>query len=187
MKKIRITFNAPVVLGFSLCCLLATFLGIMTNGFTNRVFFSVYRSPYTDLLSYVRLFLHVFGHVSWEHFAGNITMILLIGPLLEEKYGSKIIFKVILITALVTGIIHCIFSPGVQLLGASGVVFAFIVLSSITSAGRGEIPLTFILIVVIYLGGQIYDILFIQDEISNLTHIIGGLIGGVFGLYITKK
>lgn len=40
-------------------------------------------------LFYVRLFGHVLGHASWDHFTGNILLILVIGPMIEEKYGSK--------------------------------------------------------------------------------------------------
>ena len=49
----------------------------------------------------------------------NITLILVVGPMLEEKYGSKDIIFVIIATALVTGLVHFMFFPRVQLLGAS--------------------------------------------------------------------
>lgn len=73
-------------------------------------------------MTYFRFFGHVLGHANWEHFIGNITMILVIGPLLEEKYGSADTLIVILVTAFVTGVIHFIFFPGVALMGASGIV-----------------------------------------------------------------
>ena len=101
--------------------------------------------------TYIRFFGHVVGHAGWEHFMGNIMMILVVGPLLEEKYGSSNILFVILSTALVTGIVNFIFFPNVQLLGASGVVFAFILLSSLTSITEGKIPITFILVAIIYI------------------------------------
>ena len=113
-------------------------------------------------------------------------MILVVGPLLEEKYGSANILFIILATALITGIVHITFFPYVRLLGASGVVFAFILLSSITSFGEGKIPLTFILVALLYIGEQIYDGIFINDNISNLTHIIGGIVGSSLG-YIMNK
>ena len=80
-----------------------------------------------------------------------------------------------------------VFFPNVQLLGASGVVFAFILLSSMTSIREGSIPLTFILVAVIYIGGQIYDGIFVNDNVSNLTHIIGGLVGSCFGFVMSKN
>lgn len=117
---------------------------------------------------------------------GNIMMILVVGPLLEEKYGSSNILFVILSTALVTGIVNFVFFPNVQLLGASGVVFAFILLSSLTSITEGKIPITFILVTIIYIGEQVYSGIFINDNVANLTHIIGGFVGSVLG-YIMNK
>ena len=186
-KKLKISFNSPVILCFAILCLLTLILNMLTNGLTNSVFFSVYRSPMTDPLTYVRFVGHIFGHADWEHFIGNITLLLVVGPMLEEKYGSLSIFIVILITAVVTGVVNFVFFPNVQLLGASGVVFAFILLSSMTSIREGSIPLTFILVAVIYIGGQIYDGIFVNDNVSNLTHIIGGLVGSCFGFVMSKN
>lgn len=186
-KKLKISFNSPVILCFAILCLLTLILNMLTNGLTNRVFFSVYRSPMTDPLTYVRFVGHIFGHADWEHFIGNITLLLVVGPMLEEKYGSLSVFIVILITAVVTGVVNFMFFPNIQLLGASGVVFAFILLSSMTSIREGSIPLTFILVAVIYIGGQIYDGIFVNDNVSNLTHIIGGLVGSCFGFVMSKN
>ncbi|MCM1314279.1 MAG: rhomboid family intramembrane serine protease [Prevotella sp.] len=183
---LKISFNSPVILGFTAICLIALILSNITHGASNNLVFSVYHSSMLSPLTYIRFFGHVFGHASWEHFMGNMTYILLLGPLLEEKYGRTDIIMIIAVTALVTGIINFIFFPHVQLLGASGVVFAFILLSSFTGFQNGKIPLTFILVAVIYIGQQIYDGIFTNNNISELTHIIGGLIGSAFGFVENK-
>lgn len=190
-RKIKISFNAPVILGFTIACFLVLLLDKVTGSASTNTLFSVYRYSLLNPLTYLRFFGHVLGHADWNHFIGNIMLILVVGPLLEEKYGSSDILFVILATALITGIIHFIFFPRVQLLGASGVVFAFILLSSMTSIKEGTIPLTFILVAVIYIGGQIYDGIFVKDNVANLTHILGGMVGSGLGFVmnrnITKK
>ncbi len=113
--------------------------------------------------------------------------ILLIGPMLEEKYGSRAMIEVILLTALVTGLANWILFPGVVLCGASSVVFAFILLTSFTSFRSGEIPLTVILVAVVFLGQQIYQGIFVDDNISNMAHIAGGIVGGIVGYTLNKK
>lgn len=185
--KMKISFNAPVVLTFSLICLAALLLNFVTGGWADRAFFSVYRSSLLNPLTYVRLLGHVFGHADWGHFIGNITLILVVGPLLEEKYGSWNMGVIIVVTAVVTGLVNMVFFPHTALLGASGIVFAFIMLSSITSIKNGSIPITFILVALIYLGEQIYQGIFVQDNIANLTHIIGGVLGAVFGYVLREK
>ena len=181
-KKIKISFNSPVILGFTLFSLVALLLAQVTGGGTNDLFFSVYRAPLTDPLTWVRFFGHVLGHAGWQHFIGNIMLILVIGPLLEEKYGSGEVLFVILITAFVTGLLNFVLFPQVQLLGASGVAFALILLSSFVSVKEGEIPLTFLLVAVIYIGGEVINGIFIRDSVSNLSHIAGGAVGAVLGV-----
>lgn len=185
-EKLKISFNSPVILGFSIICLVALLLNILTRGRSNILLFSVYRSSFLQPLTYVRLIGHVFGHAGWEHFINNIMLILVVGPLLEEKYGSWNMFCVIFITALVTGLVNCLLFPHVRLLGASGVVFALILLSSFTSIKNGYVPLTFILVALIYLGGQVYDGLFLKDNVSNLSHILGGFVGAGLGYVMNK-
>ena len=187
MKKISITYNAPTVLTFVLICAATVILNGLTGGKSNSLLFVTYHSSLTDLLTYVRFFTHVFGHSGWEHFVGNATYLLLLGPMLEEKYGSKRIPWVILITAVVTGVANYVLFWNVALCGASGVVFAFILLTSFTSFKNGEIPLTFILVAIVFIGQQVYEGVFLQDDISNLSHILGGVVGAVVGYRLNKK
>ena len=186
-KKIKISFNAPVTLIFSAMCLVATILGLLSDGAITRTVFMIYHSSIRNPMTYIRLFSHVLGHSGWLHFIGNISYILLLGPHLEEKYGSVVLVETIGITALVTGIIHYAFFLNIGLCGASGVVFAFILLSSFASMKEGEIPITFILIAVIYIGQELYNGLFVKDNISQLGHIIGGIVGSVIGFTLNKK
>lgn len=189
MKKLKITNNAPVVLGFALACFAVLILGFLTDGKSSRLLFMTYRSSLTNPLTYVRFFTHVLGHNGWAHFIGNMSYILLLGPMLEEKYGGAKILEVIGITALVTGIVNFIFFPSVALCGASGVVFAFILLVSFTNVREGEIPVSVILVALIFIGQQVYEGLFVQDNVSNLSHILGGIVGAVVGyrLNVGKK
>lgn len=186
-RKLQISFNSPIILGFTLLCFVVLILDKVTVGVSTNMAFSVYRSSLLSPMTYVRFFGHVLGHAGWEHFMGNILLILVVGPLLEEKYGSSNILFVILSTALITGLIHFIFFPRVQLLGASGIVFALILLSSLTSIEEGKIPLTFILVAVLYIGGQVYNGIFLKDNIANLTHILGGMVGSGLGYVMNKN
>ena len=87
-NKLKITWNSPVVLTFVAICLVATGLNYITGGKSNEIFFMTYHSSLKSPMTYVRLFNHVFGHANWSHFIGNMSYILLLGPLLEEKYKS---------------------------------------------------------------------------------------------------
>jgi len=186
MKNLKITFNSPIILGFAGICLIATFLNYVTLGISNELLFMTYHSSLSSPMTYLRFFTHVFGHADWTHFIGNMSYILLLGPMLEEKYSSAVLVEVIAITALITGLINYIFFWNVALCGASGVVFAFILMSSFTSFKEGEIPLTFILVAVLYIGQQVVQGITLNDNVSNMAHIIGGMIGGASGYVLNK-
>ena len=186
-KKIGISYNSPVVLTFTFAAFVALILNFITKGTTNILLFSVYRDSLLNPLFYLRLFTHILGHADLSHFVGNFTLILLIGPMLEEKYGSTYLLYMILLTAFLTGLINVIFFPGTALLGASGIAFMFIILSSFTNTDDDRIPLTFILAAVFYIGGEILSGIFAADNISQMAHIIGGVCGGAAGRFLSSK
>ena len=187
MKKLKITFNSPIILGFAAVCLIATILNYITLGVSNELLFMTYHTSLTSPMTYVRFVTHVFGHADWAHFIGNMSYILLLGPMLEEKYSSAVLIEVMVITAVITGLINYVFFPQYALCGASGVVFAFILLSSFTSFKEGEIPLTFILVAFLYIGQQVVQGITLDDNVSNMAHIIGGMVGGAVGYALNKK
>jgi rhomboid protease GluP len=194
MKKNRATkpigmiqYNSPVVLTFAFLSFLAVVLGIATKNASTTLLFCTYPSSLADPLTYVRLFGHVLGHADWGHYAGNMVLFLVLGPMLEEKYGSKELLKMFAITALISGLIYMVFYPEAALLGASGIVFMMIVLSSAAGMQNGKIPLTLILVVIVYLGGELTDSLGDYDGIAHVAHIAGGLCGAAFGFIWVKR
>lgn len=186
-KKLKITFNSPVILVFVAACFIVTLLGTLTGAASTQALFMTWHGSLKTPLTYLRFFTHVLGHSDWAHFMGNAAYLLLLGPMLEEKHKSKTLVEIIVLTALVTALINYILFWNVALCGASGVVFAFIILASFTGFKDGEIPLTFILVTLIYIGQQVFEGLFVTDNVSNLSHIIGGLVGAVVGYNLNKK
>ena len=183
----KIKLNSPLVLSFALLSLAALILNLITGGASNKLLFITYHSSLANPLTYLRFFTHVLGHSGWAHYIGNMSYILLLGPMLEEKYGAKKLLLVIVSTALATALVNYLFFPTIGICGASGVVFAFILLISFTNFKDGEIPITFILVALIYIGQQIYQGLFMKDNISNMAHIVGGVVGAIFGYTLAKR
>ena len=148
----KITYNSPFVLTYTFLCVAILVVDSLTAFQLIPSLFTVYPDmPLQNPLSYFRLVSHIAGHGNAGHLIGNFVFILLLGPMLEEKYGTQKIFTYVLITALVTGLLNNFFFT-TALLGASGVVFMFILLASFANFRSGEIPLTFILIIFFFLG-----------------------------------
>jgi len=138
-------------------------------------------ADFTSLLWYLSTVGYVFGHVDLVHLVGNISIILLLGPLIELKFGTKKMLIMTLITAILTGLVHALLWDN-RLLGASGIAFMYIVLSSLLDTRGKEIPFTFILIIVLFLGKEIYSSQQ-NDNISHFAHLFGGAMGAFWGLY----
>ena len=93
----------------------------------------------------------------------------------------------ILLTAAASGGLQCLFFPDAALLGASGIVFMFIMLASLAGMESGRIPVTLLLVAVLYLGQEIYSIFFVQDNVANFMHLVGGACGTAFGFAMARR
>ncbi len=178
-------YNSVVILTYFFVCLGIMIIHSLTKGESTKNFFSTSsNSSLFNPITYIRFFTHILGHGSWEHFTHNFLEILLIGPMVEEKYGSYNLLIMILITAFVAGVANKIFCRNTRIYGASGVVFMLIVLSSFVNIQAGKIPLTLVLIILFYVVDEVFKGLFKKnDNLSHLGHILGGLCGLVFGFY----
>ena len=180
----KLRYNAPVTLTFTFASALVLLLtGTLLPNLTSQWFSTPAPFRSNQAGDYLKLITYIFGHASVAHYMGNFTMILILGPILEAAYGSGFILLSILLTALTTGLLNVIFFPGTMLLGASGIVFMMIILASITNFSKGEITLTFILVMIVYLGGQVWDALAKQDNVSQFAHIAGGVVGSFIGFF----
>lgn len=185
MKNIfkKIEYNSPVVLTYAILCTIIFFINqILSIESINSMF--VYYGGFSGI-NLIKLFTWPLGHASIDHLMGNMMIILLIGPMIEEKYSSKVLLALMLITTILIGICHSLFITG-GILGASGVVFMMIMLTTFTNMKDGKIPLTFIFIVFLYLGKEIYNGLFVENDISELGHILGAVVG-MLNVFLDQK
>ncbi len=174
-----IQYNAPVTLSMFFISFLVWMLGALTKGKSTNKLFSTTRGSLLNPLTYIRLFTHVLGHSDWNHFASNYMKILILGPLIEEKYGSINLLVMIAITAFITGVVNFL-KDGGSLRGASGIAFMFIVLSAFVNVTENKVPLTLILVILFYIVDEIRD-LGKKDNVAHYGHIIGAICGVVFG------
>ena len=85
-KKLKITFNAPVVLSLAAISFRATLLNYVTGGVSGRVLFMTYHSPLLSPMTWIRAFTHIFGHADWAHIAH------IVGEIIGGLLGFQRIF-----------------------------------------------------------------------------------------------
>lgn len=185
LRKFKFEYNAPVTLTFAL---IATVVSILTSILGQTVPANLGASGTVSLSSpsfYFSMVTHIFAHANWTHLLGNFGFILILGPMLEEKYSSWRIAALIMATAVFTGLLNALlFSNG--LIGASGIVFMFIILSSFAGRKQGGVPITFILVALLYITKELVGA-FQNDGISHFAHIIGGACGAGLGHFLSKR
>lgn len=179
----RIRYDSPIVLSFAFACTLVTALGTLTAGRSTGAFFAL-GPNLTDVLGWWRLLTYPLGHADWSHLLGNMSLFLLLGPSLERLHGARLLGMMVF-TAAVSGLANmALFDTG--LLGASGIVFMAIVLSSFANAQAGTIPLSFVLVVVLFLSRELISA-FRDDNISQLAHLLGGACGAALGFGAARE
>ena len=174
-------YNSIVILTMFFISLVEVILHYVLHGVIIDKLFSTERASLLNPLTYLRSFTHIFGHSDWGHFSRNYMKILLLGPMIEEKYGSVNLLIMVLITAFAISTVNAIVGKS-RLRGASGIVFMLVGLSSIVNISDGRIPLTLVLIIIFYIMDEIIDtIINANDGVSHLSHLVGAICGIVFG------
>jgi GlpG protein len=178
----HLTVEAPVIVAYCLLCITIHILNLtVLRGISFQMGVDSEMDPW-NLLQYIRFLTHILAHDSIGHLKGNMTNLLLVGPAAEASFGHRVIVQVIVTVAISSAMTHLIVGRyNSRQLGATGVVFAMILLNSLVSAKSGKIPVSFVLTSVLWLGDEAWKLFFSNDGISHSAHLTGGLIGTLYG------
>jgi membrane associated rhomboid family serine protease len=179
----KLTVEAPVVILYCLLCVLVFALQQVVPGLTTALAVED-RFNWYQFKQIPSLVTHIFAHSSIPHLKGNLVHILLVGPSAEHVYGSGAMLLVLLLVAVSSAAAHILIgSSYTHQLGASGVVFAFILLNSLVAAAVGEIPLSFVLTATLWGVDELYKLFFVHDGVSHHAHLTGAIVGSAFAFY----
>ena len=184
---ITLKYNAPVTLTIALLSLLALALNELTDGWTTQNLFCFYKSALTDYLTYPRAVLHILGNTSLTECTANIIILLVVGPAAEERFGSAKVLFAVLATAIAAALIMWFLFPTSAIMGASGVLFMMMVLASFASMRGGAIPITLILVLILFLGSEVLQAVTGDAGLQELTHIAGGVVGMLLGFAFSRS
>ena len=179
----KFDYNAPVILTYFFICFLILMIDKLCRGNFSKTFFTTYKNDsLLNPLTYFKLISHSLGHADWDHLYSNFIKILLIGPLIEEKYGSINLLIAMILTSLIIGIINKFLGKG-GILGASGVAYMLILLSSFVNMENGKIPITLTLIILFFVVDEVIKLFRRKkDGVSHLGHITGAICGIILGM-----
>ena len=207
--NIKVAYDAPVTLSFVIVCALIFLLNIILAKSGKALGLAkLLSSPtsQTGLLpfivkqpvSYLRLLLYIFGSqagglasgVADGVFTGdasvlftNLILIMLLGPAMEERYGSVIIGIMIFVSALFSGVLNACFCE-TSLVGALPLVSMMIFLNAFMSFSKKKFPLSFAAVMVFFVLLQIASG---AGAVRIIICIAGGLCGSLFAFLTSPK
>jgi GlpG protein len=176
----KITFDSKATLILASLSLIGLFF-VNTSTESGSIFILNGDFQESSPVWYISTLTYIFGHADFEHVIGNLSIILLLGPLVELKFGWQKFSLMVVSTAILTAILHTLLWDN-GLIGASGIAFMLIVVTSLLNTRGKDIPITFILVVLLFLGQEIYSS-FKNDQISHFAHLFGGAMGAFWGFY----
>ena len=191
--KLKVSYDAPVTLSFVIICAVLFLLNCFV--IKNDVLEKILASPTTQAgtlpfivkqpLSYVRLLVYIFGAGSGAGslLITNLILIMLLGPAMEERYGSVIIGIMIFVSALFSGVLNACFCTE-SLVGAVPVVCMMIFLNAFMSFSKKTFPLSFAAVIVLFVLLEVFSG---AGAVKIIICIAGGLCGSLFAFLTSPK
>lgn len=136
-------------------------------------------------LSYLRLLFYIFGSVADGALVlfTNLILIMLLGPAMEERYGSVIIGIMIFVSALFSGVLNACFCEA-SLVGSVPVVSMMIFLNAFMSFSKKKFPLSFAAVMILFVVLQVFSG---AGAVRIIICIAGGLCGSLFAFLTSPK
>lgn len=198
-NSLKFIFDSPVVLVFSVVSAVIFISDLILKlNLSEKIFEcpgakSVPAFDFKSALSYVNLVIYPFGGENSTSFFLNIGFILLLGPVLEERYGSIMLALMIFITSLVGGVLTaCVSTFGIS--GCGGIVFMMIILSVLSVFIKKQLPVSWIFIFALYLAFSLFSgkkisgfMPFMQNNVPVFIQLASGICGSLFGFFVCPK
>lgn len=179
----KVAYDAPVTLTFAIVSILLFLVNAyLLKGKLTGLILAAPTAQGGELpfvvsnpLSYLRMFLYVFGASDPSMLITNLIFILLLGPAMEERYGSIVIGIMIAVSAIFAGVLNACFCQK-MLQGAISVVFMIIFLNAFLSFSKKKLPLSFIAVFILFIVREI-----LEKNPNGMIGIVAGLAGGLCG------
>ncbi len=185
-KKLQLVFNSPVIVISALLSIVVLILHNSVVPNLIEIACSSNTAPLTEHafnpinpLHYIRLFTLIFGHYTMQSLCLNLVIILLLGPRVEERFGSVLVMVMFAITSFVTGILSALFLQN-PICGLDGIAMLLVILTLFECANLKEISFNYlILLVLLFVNSIVLSVQ--QNYYGILLHYLGSLCAGSFG------
>ena len=191
--KLKFEYDSPVMLTFAFITLIIFILDTFVfKGKLKDVWLITptatggqFPFAFSDFRSIIRLFIHVFGYDQSSVLVCNLIFILLLGPQMEDRYGSVIIGIMIFVSALFSGVLNACFCTN-AVSGSEPVVFMLILLWTMMQLSRSKISASAIAVIALFITMLVF-----RKNPNGVVGVAvvaaGGLCGSLFAFLASPK
>ena len=177
--------DSPVTLLFGLLLLLVQFLypeaESVIGGYFKFVGFGE-----LDTMAIVSSVTHVFGYTGWDSVLFYLCFILILGPLVEKKFGSTAVLSIIIIAPVLASLLSVLFpsvwEARVPLYGSVSIIFALALLVPLSNHGRSVNLFT--LGIIVFFALRAYNFWEVSGSYMMVIQLVAGGIVGLIGIAI---
>ena len=194
----KLSYNAPFTI--TLCAVsLIVFLidkfafkgSLMAKAFICRSHTGAIPFDFKNIKDYITLLSHALGNSSISTLLLNMILALILGPVLEERYGSPVMILMSVITTLIAGVLTACLG-NTPLSGFQSIVIMMIFLSSLQPFQKKDLQISWIAVIIFYLVMDFIDLsdsnfTTVQKLISPAIELCAGLAGSLFGFLSAPK
>ena len=191
--KLKFVYDAPVMLTFALAVLVIFVLDtfVVKGKLAEKWLLSPTSAEgslpfaFSDFTSIFRLFLHVLGGRDIPFLICNLIFIRLLGPEMEERYGSVIIGIMIFVAALFSGVLNACFCK-IPVSGSEPVVFMLILRCAMMHLSRSTVSASALVVIILFAV-----MLVLRKNPNGVVGVVitlaGGLCGSLFAFLTSPK
>ena len=191
--KLKFQYDSPVMLTFAFIALIIFILDTFAfKGKLKEVWLVTptaaggqFPFAFSDYRSIIRLFIHVFGYDQSSVLVCNLIFILLLGPQMEDRYGSVIIGIMIFVSSLFSGVLNACFCKN-AVCGAEPVVFMLILLWTMMHLSRSKVSASAIAVIALFVCMELF-----AENPNGVVGVAivaaGGLCGSLFAFLTSPK
>lgn len=186
-----ISNDSPFISIYIFICFLVFFIDVRSKVFASKYFSLPATKNFNFFypISYLKTISYIFGHLSWIHLNGNIIKLLFWAPAVEKYFDNLELFKIIITSAISSSLGIMVFDKR-KTYGSSGIVYSMIVLNFLIefrTKGKtgiiGTVPSALFWQIFFQFLNEYYNFLN-NPNISHITHLMGAIIGFIFGMNI---
>ncbi|MGN0728108.1 rhomboid family intramembrane serine protease [Treponema sp.] len=198
-NSLRAVFDSPVILVFTAVSAAFFIFDAFSSINISGLLFECHGAKsdpafnFKSAADYARMIFYPLGFSGRPQFFMSMAFLLLLGPLLEERYGSLMLSLMLFITSLVGGVLTACLSP-FSIMGAGGIVFMLVILSVLQSFIKKQVPFSWIFVFILFISFELTAVPasenfpdFLNKSVPVFIQLASGICGSLFGFFVCPK